>query len=230
MPGWQENNESTRVVSNSNPQVQFKGPGMPPSSINLIFIPYNQVNWKIRRTFTVLVILLIFTNEIYCSPVKNIHRKGQECPSSQHLTSLAKPAKSRIQLNGPANVKCFCSVDSHPVEGWEITCLEESPPEQMKREKVNPFTQTTRVNESTGAYPSLSSNAFDPNYKNNGNNNGRQPMYTLSTSPLGFTVKNENGKVVEISCDSAVPDFKPAMFQGKFTFNSLFSYIFSLIV
>lgn len=146
---------------------------------------------------------------------------GSECPSSQHLASLAKPAKSRHRLipGQPASVKCFCSPDSHPSEGWEITCLEDSPPPaSMQREKVNPFTQTTRVNESTGAYPSISSTASDPNYnrKNNGND-GPSPMYTLSTSPLAFSVKNENGKLVEISCDSAVPDFKPAMFQGKFT-------------
>ena len=53
-------------------------------------------------------------------------------------------------------------------------------------------------------------------------------MYMAHASSLGFTVKFSQKKVMEIICDAAVPDFKPAFFQGPYSLITPFSPLFSL--
>lgn len=166
---------------------------------------------KFIYNFIVIFTVLICTRFIYChaSPVRSgqstVTGKGSECPSNDHLVTLAFSAKRRSShlLTDTNSINCFCSSDSHSSDGWEITCIDNAAP-SVKRDKVNPFT-ATRVNGSSDAVKSSreDTSASPP------------PLYTLQTSPLAFTIKNDNGRSVEISCDSAVPDFKPAMLQGK---------------
>lgn len=184
------------------------------SNVNLVILQLCNV-----MTFSCIILSLICFTCILSSPVRSghssIHSKNSECPSNDHLLTLALTATSRssqvhsnrnIDNSHSNNINCFCSSDSHSSEGWEITCIENTP--SVMRDKVNSF-KPSRVNESNDTSVNNSKG------KSSSSSSSPPPLYTLQTSPLAFTIKNDNGRAVEISCDSAVPDFKPAMLQGK---------------
>lgn len=169
--------------------------------------------YTLQILFFTLNILLCYNGSL--ASVWQSQNQYSGCISQQHLASLATSAKNRIKSSIPASVKCVCTSYTSPLEGWDITCFDASF-STMKKQKNGPTEQPIRVNGSKGPLSSIGSSEFD---LDDNSPSGRRSVYNLASSSLGFTVKNENGKFVEISCHSAIPDFKPAMFQGKYICN-----------
>lgn len=120
----------------------------------------------------------------------NIGVSGEDlmgsCPTNQQLKSL-------INSRRDDKLECFCSTDaSHASEGWEVTCL-------RSRDAMSSMP-------GNGTHGSHGADADDDS----------SDFYTVDASPLGFTIRFSQKKVIEITCDESVPDFKPAVFQGPF--------------
>lgn len=173
----------------------------------------------------VISILLCYCASVTTSVVIQSQNQYSRCISEQNLATLETLAKSRVNSTIKASVNCVCTPNTSPSDGgWDITCFD-APFSSLKKQKNDPFAHPIRVNGSKGPLSSIGSTEFDLNKLKS--NSGRRSMdATLPTSSsLAFTMKNENWKVVEISCYSAILHFTEAMFQGKFTL-ILFNFFF----
>lgn len=181
---------------------------------------------KLQLFLLALSVLLCYNGSLLFAlasplhPSQNQYASDAGCISKQHLTSLATGAKSRLKSSIPTSVKCVCTPFTSPLEGWDITCFDDSFSSSAKKQKNDLSQLPIRVNGSKGPLSSIGSTEFDLNYNHNdhpspsASTTGPGSVYNLATSTLAFVVRNQ-GKVVDILCNSAIPDFKPAMFQGK---------------
>lgn len=149
------------------------------------------------------------------------HTRQLNCLSSRNLRSLAVSLRRVDNQIESVSGKCECFPSSSPAEGWTVTCHEENiSPTSVKKQLNDPIAKAIRVN---GLKDPLSS-IDTVHYNLNGESNSALRLLSTTSQIDGFTMKNENNKVLEIACSTLSPDFKPAMLQGKCT-NELYKFV-----
>ena len=117
------------------------------------------------------------------------HQPTSSCPNREQLKSLVRD---------PSREDCHCDQDGF-TEGWEISCL-----------KVSSHVKDSQA--ATAKHKTINS-SFVKEVRDTSTDEHHHP--DLHGSSLSFSVKSSDNKAIEVNCDESVPDFKPAMFQGK---------------
>lgn len=117
-------------------------------------------------------------------------QQTSSCPIREQLKSLVRD---------PSREDCHCDQDGF-TEGWEISCLKVS--SHVKDSQATVKHKFTTIN-----------STFVKEARDTSTDGHHHP--DLHESSLSFSIKSSDNKAIEVNCDESVPDFKPAMFQGK---------------
>lgn len=160
------------------------------------------------------------------------------CPSNRLIQTLLS---QELQHQAGGKAQCECTQNSSP-PGWHITCFSGSAHSEESHEG---FDEESRLRSSVGglngsqsssgngrhrahktqaiALPSsrLISESQDEGESLANSTTGEfshkdQAHLTFQTIPVLFSIKYVRNNMIEIDCDQASPNYKPAMLQGKF--------------
>ena len=162
----------------------------------------------------IALLLLIYFSSSAPYTAFSSHTRQLNCLSAGNLQSLAVSLRRLGNQIESVSAKCECFPSSSPAVGWTVKCHEENTsPVSVKKQLNDPIAKAIRVNGLKDPLSSIGSIDYDLNGESH------SALRTLSvTSQIdGFTMKNENNKVLAIACFTLSPDFKPAMLQGKLT-------------
>ena len=156
----------------------------------------------IPTTISFLLILVLTTSSV-SSQGSRLHHSSQACPSREQLKSLVKD---------PSQDHCFCNTDGF-TEGWEINCLRDTNLKGRSSVKHNLHDSNVNLTSVKEVRDVVSTGTVDDH---------DELIHGFQAAPLSFSIKSSDSKSIEVNCDQSVPDFKPAMFQGKNLFCQLY--------